>query len=380
MVWNESNSINAYPYPLVCPPPNKAVRFCAGRSFCRCCVGASRNGYRSLSALMDAARADRVEDPILYNTLCRLGSRKAEEALQWVWSLEGEPLDLGAEPDVDRIAKLKAVAENGTCTCGGSWALAAEWLLALQHIDSQEFRSLVLRALRNGRAKDHNILICGEPDGGKSFVLKPFSRIFDAFVTRGQNERFPLQGLHHKEICLLQDVRYDSFGLSWDDWLRWGEGEDMMVKLPRCSFEASVPYKGTAPLFATMADLFSFPIAEARRAGRLVERENVQWRSRWRVIMFRLPIPREQRNSTLKPCCKCCAEWYLAADAVVEDAYGAAAGDDESDDGIDWSVAPVLLAAPQRSVGSKRPRLASEGSDDDMNFDELAMGLSAALG
>ncbi len=66
---------------------------------------------------------------------------------------------------------------------------------------------------------------------------------------------------------MRQDVRYESFGLPWDDWLAWGEGEDMMVRMPRNKFEESKPYSGTGPLFATMADPFSYPIKEAKATG-----------------------------------------------------------------------------------------------------------------
>ena len=67
-----------------------------------------------------------------------------------------------------------------------------------------------------------NVLVVGEPDAGKSFLFKPLCRIFEAFTRRGQNETFPLQGLPGSEVCVLQDVRYESFGLPWDDWLTWG--------------------------------------------------------------------------------------------------------------------------------------------------------------
>ena len=225
-----------------------------------------------------------------------------------------------------------------------------------QHIDSVEFRAVVLKALRQGRAKGSNVVICGEPDGGKSFVLKPFGRIFQAFVTRGQTENFPLQGLHGSEICLLQDVRFESFGLPWDDWLRWGEGEDMMVKLPRCTFEASRLYKGTAPLFATMADLFSYPLVEARMTGHLVERENRQWQSRWHIVTFRFDIPVGRRNSTIKPCAKYAAGWYLAAEPPGEDDW----------EDFDWAQLDEAMRGTKRAADSR-----GEDDWDDLDWAQL---------
>jgi hypothetical protein len=144
--------------------------------------------------------------------------------------------------------------------------------------------------------------------------------MFKSFVRRGQKETFALQGLHGKEICLLQDPRYESFGLPWDDWLTWAEGEEIMVRLPRGAFVESKTYSGTAPIFATMADPFSYPLDEARKHGRSVERENRQFKSRWSILRFHIAIPEAERDVTIEPCPQCAAKWYgeVAADVLGE--------------------------------------------------------------
>ena len=133
----------------------------------------------------------------------------------------------------------------------------------------------------------------------------------------------PLQGIHGKEVAVLQDVRYESFGLHWDGWLRWGENEPVKVKLPRNIFTESFVYAGTAPLFATMASPFQYPLAEARKTGRDVEYENGQFRSRWVTVGFRTAIPQKEQDPTLDPCELCGARWYAGA---VDEAVLAAAG------------------------------------------------------
>jgi hypothetical protein len=146
------------------------------------------------------------------------------------------------------------------------------------------------------------------------------SKVFNTFIRRGQKETFALQGLHGKEICLLQDVRYESFGLPWDDWLTWGEGEEITVRLPRGQYDESKKYDETAPLFATMVNPFSYPLKEARETGRSVERENKQFKSRWAIIKFQHEIPVPERDVTIEPCPCCAAKWYaeVAADLLSE--------------------------------------------------------------
>ena len=268
------------------------------------------NNWRRPEDVATAARVDRGENPALYNTILRVGRRELQTCIEWIWQLEGED----EEPEVDRIAKLQYTAEHGRGACRGRWAPAAEKLMTAQGLDSVRFRKLVLRALHYGRGKTMNVLILGAPDAGKSFVFKVLPLIYkNTFIARGQGETFPLQGIHGSEVCVLQDVRYESFGLHWDDWLRWGEGESILVRLPRNQYEASKLYTGTAPLFSTMATMFSYPLAEAKRTQRQVELENEQFRSRWTVVRFPNPLPEERRDPTLRPCAKCGAQWYVSA-------------------------------------------------------------------
>jgi hypothetical protein len=271
--------------------------------------------WLSTADVVAAASATKDEDPALYNTVLNWGAQRVEDFVKWAWALEG---GVPAPPPVDRIARLREVADSGECVCGGRWTPAAEYLLDLQKVDSRSFRALVTRALQLGRRKDVNVLVTGVPDAGKTFVFKPLAKIYRAFQTRGQRERFPLQGLPGCDVAVLQDVRYESFGLCWDDWLRWGDGETLMINVPRnVAGAASLEYEGTAPLFATMADIFHFPLGEARHTGRDVERENTQFRSRWRIVHFAAAIPPELRDRALEACGKCAAAWFAE---VVEPA------------------------------------------------------------
>jgi len=264
--------------------------------------------WLSTEDVVAAAGEAKDRDPALYNTVLNWGAQRVDEFVKWTWALEG---GAPAPAPVDRMARLREVAESGECVCHGRWTPAAEYLLDLQKVDSKAFRALVTRALQLGRRKDVNVLVTGVPDAGKTFVFKPLAKIYRSFQTRGQRERFPLQGLPECDVVVLQDVRYESFGLCWDDWLRWGDGETLMINVPRnVAGASSVEYDGTAPLFATMADVFHFPLGEARQTGRDVERENAQFRSRWRIVHFPTAIPPELRDRALEPCAKCAAAWF----------------------------------------------------------------------
>lgn len=275
-------------------------------------------GWQTVADMAQAVGGLRASEPVLYDTVLRLGKKRAQELVDWTWSLQGPqapaPGNALCTDGPARLQKLAATMENAQCVCGGTWMPAADFLLEHQGLQTGEFKRLVLRALRLGRRKTVNVLIKGAPDAGKSFLFRPLAVIFKAFETRGQTERFPLQGLPCAEVCVLQDPRYETFGLPWDDWLRWGDGDTVMINVPRNSIGASsVQYTGSAPLFATMCDVFSYPLREARQHGRDPERENIQWRSRWHIIDFARAIPPDKRDISLEPCAKCAATWLMEA-------------------------------------------------------------------
>ena len=144
-----------------------------------------------------------------------IAKKKRDELTTIVWGMEAEDL----EPTGCRVETLVASATSLPCICDGKWRPAADRLMDIQGLDSRAVRCAVVRGLRWGRNKWTNVLIVGEPDAGKSFILKPLGKIFKTFIRRGQNETFALQGITGNEICLVQDVRYETFGLPWDDWL-----------------------------------------------------------------------------------------------------------------------------------------------------------------
>ena len=240
------------------------------------------HGWRSRGEVTTGVRNLRATNSDPYRFLLQFGAKNTDDFVDWVWELEDGPA-----MEIDRMQKLQEHATSTPCVCNGAWRPAAQWLLQYQVLDSILFRQAILKALTLGRRKRVNVLIHGEPDAGKSFLLRPLIQMYKTFIRRGQHENYPLQGLLGAEICVLQDVRYETFGLPWDDWLAWGDNEELTIKLPRTHFKSSLAYKGTAPLFASMGDLMSYPPGEALRTGRRVDRENAQMRSRWHHVPFR---------------------------------------------------------------------------------------------
>ena len=158
--------------------------------------------WRRVEQIAAVAREERADNPILYDTMVKMGQKEVEELLTWFWLLEGK----ATETEGCRLKKLRTAAQSAPCVCSGRWVPAAERLLQIQGLDATWFRAKVVRALQLGRNKGVNVLIVGVPDAGKSFIFKVLPQIYDCFEAKGENDNYPLQELPAAEICVLQDM------------------------------------------------------------------------------------------------------------------------------------------------------------------------------
>ena len=138
------------------------------------------NGWRERQTMLAAAKEEKEGNPAFYSTLLHMGRKDLDELISWVWDLERK--SLLEEPKTDRIQKLCEVARDADCTCGGRWIPPSERVMEIQGLSSVDFRGLVVRALELGKRKGINVLVCGEPDAGKSFAFKPLGLIFKILV------------------------------------------------------------------------------------------------------------------------------------------------------------------------------------------------------
>jgi len=106
------------------------------------------HGWRRLDHLAEAAREQRAENPSLYNTILRMGSKEVGDFLAWVWMLEGVP----EEPTRDRIEKLQVASNSVT---GRLKIIMAIWLTIFNILnadlnDPTKLARLSARAGANG--------------------------------------------------------------------------------------------------------------------------------------------------------------------------------------------------------------------------------------
>lgn len=185
------------------------------------------------------------------------------------------------------------------------WIKSARELLENNEIDKARFTSAIRALLVRGRGKTLNIMLHGEANCGKSFLLEPLTKIFDAFENPAKG-KFAWMGAEKAEIILIDDFRWDPEQISWDDLLRLLEGKITKLPAPRNLSAHDVIIKKDTPILMTSRSMIRWP-----KKDKYEDRENDMMDIRWNYFKFFRKLTREEMNTNIPACPRCFAEFVL---------------------------------------------------------------------
>jgi len=211
------------------------------------------------------------------------------------------------------------------CVCAGEWAPRTEGLLQMQcaayspawapqeRPESLQIRRALVKALQLGAQKHTNIFLYGPNTSGKSHVLKPLLEIFAGcvFVRPVGKGNYPLQDIFGAKVCVLQDVRVNTFKLSWDDLLVWFEGETFTVPFPRNTHSKDLAYSERAPVFVSTGNKFCISDVEAQQLRVNPMEQNDMMAARFRFFLFPRSLGQHEKKVT-PTCARCFARWLCS--------------------------------------------------------------------
>jgi hypothetical protein len=208
------------------------------------------------------------------------------------------------ELNLTRLDKLRRVAVDGLCECGGAWQPGAHRILAVNDIDVGRFCSAVCRALDLGARRDANIGCIGAAGCGKSTLLEPFETIPRTLAKPQRGSTFPLAKLPVCDVILWQDFEHNEETLAFTDLLSVFCGEAVELREPgkvneKYRNQAPAFYSGRAPLRCSRADKTAQEVLNGMMAERV------------RTFQFFHPLPKPERKADWVHCAKCCAAFYL---------------------------------------------------------------------
>ena len=232
--------------------------------------------------------------------------RKYKELISKVWKVKNavEETRLQNTTRMDKVREELLKSCVPECDDNRQWFTLAMDILNRNNVDSLTFAKDVRTLLKEGRKKGTNIIITGPRDCGKTFILRPLTKIFNCF-TNPSSGTYAFVGLEKKEVAFLNDLRYSPVMIPWQDFLNLLEGMEVHISAPKTHYAEDIELKSDIPFFATSIGPVNFVGKSEDPAG-----ENQMMATRWNIFKFDQVIKKEQQVA-FPPCPRCFAELVL---------------------------------------------------------------------
>ena len=261
--------------------------------------------------LVDLAK--RICSPAMVAFLFRI-RKKLPSLIEdiWTWETVSDRLATSA---LSRPAALDAALQQ-PCVCGGQWVASVRASLDANGIDAVDLGHHIGRSFLVGRSETTPVVVLAGLQGGegKSLVFLPLPAVVGQEFVQASPVKgsFPLLGLEHKKVVLLDDWHFHQHALPLSLQLLWYEGKPVPIARPqgRDGEAGHLLYTGSAPIFVTT------PLKRIEQMEQSVEQATAEGTSspysmllrRVRVYRFRVRVP--PPPAQIPPCAHCFA-WYL---------------------------------------------------------------------
>jgi len=263
-----------------------------------------KHNIRTDTELLSFAHGQKVEGK---NDVCLYllnNKQKCINIIKTTWDMEnaGQLLQRQKKSRMDILQE--ALESDCIQDCNGQWKTYAVETLQNNHIHVQYFANKIKNALVEGRGKMRNILVVGPANCGKTFILKPLTKIYNAFVNPATGS-FAWLGIENGEVIMLNDFRWCEKIISWQDFLKLLEGDVVHIPSPKTHFAQDIIFNKDTPIFCTAAEEFAF-----YSHGKHKQIESDMMKVRWETFTFFHQITVMEAKE-IPPCPKCFAELIL---------------------------------------------------------------------
>ena len=206
-----------------------------------------------------------------------------------------------------RMEKISAALDEeciGDCGADKVWLRMGLEVLRNNNIDIDTFTRAIRTLLYQGRHKGGNILITGQHDCAKTFLLRPLTKIFNCF-TNPSSGTYAFVGIQNKEVAFLNDFRHNEQMLPWQDFLNMLEGIEVHIPTPKTHYAEDIELTSDIPFFATSIGPITFTGRSINAAG-----EDAMMACRWVEFKFTYIIP-PANQVKFPPCPRCFAELVM---------------------------------------------------------------------
>ena len=190
----------------------------------------------------------------------------------------------------------------GADDCDGIWLTTAIKTLQNNDINIEEYTHSIIQLFIHGRSKYRNLMIVGPANCGKTFMLQPLSVIYNCFQNPASSS-FAWVGTEEAEVIILNDLRWNTKLISWNDFLLLLESQPAHLPALKSHFSKDILLTKDTPIFSISSETVSLV-----RNGILLQKETEMMSVRWKVFKFFYQI-HENEQVQIKPCGRCFADF-----------------------------------------------------------------------
>ena len=141
--------------------------------------------------------------------------------------------------------------------CEGHWLTCANQVLVSSGVHPYVFADGTRTLLSQGRGKLRNVIIVGPANCGKTFLLRPLEIVFKTF-SNPANDKYAWVGADIAEVIFLNDFRWSSDLIKWNEFLLLIEGHTVHVPAPKTHYVSDICIDKHTPVFGTSKDVIEF--------------------------------------------------------------------------------------------------------------------------
>ena len=210
-------------------------------------------------------RKEDKEDAALLEYLIKLGEKGRGDLLKDARKLASAEQNVKLSK-TKRVEVVQEVLRDGSCSCPqrGLWLTLAMEICELNNIPHQDLGFAIHDLLDVGRKKHKNLLLFGESNCAKTFLLDPLSLIFVNTFHTPPSSTFGWLDADRAQVIYLNDYRWkplDQDGdITWDAFLRLLEGNFCKLPAPMNSRSDHIylAKKNDVPIFCTTSAPIKF--------------------------------------------------------------------------------------------------------------------------
>ena len=276
----------------------------------------AENNLRTDDELLSCVDRRRKEmgDRAMARAITALNEKKRNDLIKDAWKMKTAPAMVAAlgKSRMESIREIAADKSNCVCDESGLWLAMAYDVCQKNNIEWKAMSNAFLDLMEQGRGKGRNIILTGERNCAKTFLLEPLTHLFgDQCFHTPPSSNFGWMGVEKSLVIYLNDYRWKPYtrkgNIAWDELLRLLEGHTCKLPAPMnsCSEHILIRADNDIPIFCTGRALPQwYREYENEPLTMIHQKENDMMIERWREFKMTHVFEKEERVDV--PPCKFC--------------------------------------------------------------------------